>query len=211
VCGTGSAIGARRGNAIWHASFWGEDGGAGTLGRAALRALVRSDLGIDPPVGFTRDALDVIGVPTVEALLHRATRRGAPRTLLAQLAPMLLDAADAGDQVARDIVIGSGRVLGEYARVAVGRVGLAGGTYPLVLAGGVFLHASPLLREEIAAALPEATLVESEFEPVVGALLLGFDGLDRPLDVDALRLSLPHAERFRTLVGGAPIPIATNG
>ena len=211
VCGTGSAIGARRGNAVWHASFWGEDGGAGTLGRAALRALVRSDLGIDPPVGFTEAALTVIGVPTVEALLHEATRRGAPRTLLARLAPMLLDAAEAGDQVARDIVVRSGRVLGEYARVAAGRVGFEGRTYPLVLAGGVFLHPTALLRDEIVAALPEATLVETEFEPVVGALLLGFDRLDGQLDVDALRLSLPHAERFRTLVGGAAMAVTSDG
>jgi N-acetylglucosamine kinase-like BadF-type ATPase len=211
VCGTGSAIGARHGSAVWHASFWGEDGGASTLGRAAQRALVRSDLGIDPPLGFTRAALEVIGVPTVEALLHRVTRRGAPRTLLARLAPVVLDAADAGDPVARDIVLATGRVLGEYARVAARRVGLGETTYPLVVAGGVFQHPSRLFRDEIAAALPEARLVETEFEPVVGALLLGFDRLDGQLDVDALRLSLPHAERFRTLVGGAAMAVTPDG
>jgi hypothetical protein len=59
--------------------------------------------------------------------------------------------------------------------------------------------------------LPEARLVETEFEPVVGALLLGFDRLDGQLDVDALRLSLPHAERFRTLVGGAAIAVTSDG
>jgi N-acetylglucosamine kinase-like BadF-type ATPase len=123
----------------------------------------------------------------------------------------VLDAADTGDPVARDIVVATGRVLGEYAQVAAGRVGLGATTFPLVLAGGVFLHPSRLLRDEIAAALPEATLVESEFEPVVGALLLGFDRLEGPLDVDALRLSLPHAERFRTLVGGARMPITADG
>ncbi len=156
VVGTGSAIGARSGGTTWHASFWGEDGGAGTLGRAALRALVRSDLGLDPPVGFTSRALDVFDVSSVEALLYEATRRGGSRTLLAGLAPTLLDAADAGDPVGRDIVVRVGRVLGEYARLAARRVGLGEGGFPVVLAGGVFRHPSMLIRDEIRSALPGA-------------------------------------------------------
>ncbi len=209
VCGTGSAIGARLGATTWYASYWGEDGGAQTMGKAALRAMVRADLGLDPPVGFTRHALELFDVPSVGALLHRATKRGAPRTMLAALAPTILEEADRGDPVARRIVLDMGRVLGEYARVAAERVGLRDGSFPLVLAGGVFLHPSPLLREAIAGALPGARLVESEFEPVVGALLLAFDQLESRADVDALRRSLPHPERFRTSAGTARLPEAT--
>jgi N-acetylglucosamine kinase-like BadF-type ATPase len=199
VCGTGSAIGARSRGQTWHASFWGEDGGAVTIGRAALRVMMRADLEIDPPVAFTGRALERLEVPTVAALVHRATMRGSSRTLLGALAPIVLDAADAGDPAACEIMTKIGRVLGEYAAVAVRRVGLDTAAFPLVLAGGVFLHRSPILRDEIARAVPGGRLIETEFEPVVGALLLAFDRLEGGVELDRLRESLPHADLFRTL------------
>lgn len=195
VCGTGSAIGARRGETTWHASFWGEDAGALPIGQAALRAIVRSELGIDPPVGFAREALGVLGAASVDSLLHEATRRGTPRTFLADLAPVVLDSADRGDEVAVRVISTAGQLLGEYARVGADRVGLSG-SYPLILAGGVFRHPSPLLRSDVIAALPGAVVATAPLEPIAGALLLAFDRLDARIDFEGLRLSLPAHDAF---------------
>ena len=43
----------------------------------------------------------------------------------------------------------------------------------------------------------------------MGALLLAFDQLESRADVEALRRSLPHPERFRTSAGTARLPEAT--
>jgi N-acetylglucosamine kinase-like BadF-type ATPase len=198
VAGTGSAIGARRHERTWHASFWGEDGGALTIGHAALRAMVRAELALDPPVQFNDAALAALGASSVEDLLHHATRRRATRTMLASLAPVILDAADDGDPIALRIVLAAGQRLAEYAGVAARTVGLGDDPYPLVLAGGVFRHPSPLIRTEIIASLPGARVIDAAFEPVAGALLLGFDALGRRADLDLLRRTLPAHDRFAT-------------
>ena len=50
VCGTSAGIGAKSASGLeWHSSFWQEPEGAEQLGRAALRAVDRSELGLDPP------------------------------------------------------------------------------------------------------------------------------------------------------------------
>ena len=198
VCGTGSAIGARSGDTTWHASFWGEDRGALSIGQSARRAMLRAELGLDPEPGFGEPALAAFGADSVSDLLHQTTRLGAPRTMLAALAPHVLDAAEVGDPVALRIILDAGRTLAEYVGVATRKVGYEHGTYPLVLAGGMFRHPGRVLRSEILAASPGARPVDTGFEPVVGALLLAFDHIhDRP-DLDLLRSSLPPAALFAT-------------
>jgi N-acetylglucosamine kinase-like BadF-type ATPase len=196
VCGTGSSIGARAGGATWHASFWGEDNGAVALGRAGLRAVVRSELGLDPPTDLAPRALAAFEVATVDALLHTVTRRGTATSIVAGLAPVVLEAADAGDAAALGIVTRSGSTLGSYARVAAERVGLDDRPFALVLAGGVFRHPSLVLRGSIASALPRARPIASEFEPAVGALFLAFDGIGRKPDLATLRRTMPPGGFF---------------
>jgi N-acetylglucosamine kinase-like BadF-type ATPase len=196
VCGTGSAIGARSSGKLWHASFWGEDCGALAMGRKTLRAVARSDLGIDPPTSLTASALATFGVPTVAALLHEVTHRGAPSGSVARLVPGLLDAAQEGDRTGRAIVISVGLTLSTYAHVAADKVGLLGTAFELVLAGGVFRHGGSLLAETVAARLPEARSMRAEFEPAVGALLLALDRSGVTFELDALRRTQPSAAFF---------------
>jgi N-acetylglucosamine kinase-like BadF-type ATPase len=198
VCGTGSAIGARWGGNTWHASFWGEDRGALAIGQNARRAMLRAELGLDPAPAFGEQALVAFGADTVTDLLHQTTRLGAPRTRLAALAPLVLDAAEAGDPIALRIIVEAGQTLAEYVGVARRKVGYEAGPYPLVLAGGMFRHPGLILRSEILGASPGAEAVDAGFEPVVGALLLAFDQIGHQPDLDQLRASLPSAALFAT-------------
>ena len=154
-------------------------------------ALVRSDLGeFDPPVGFTEAALRVIGVPTVEACFTKRpaeARREPTCAIGADVARRSRGGRPSGARHRR-----AQRPCPRRVRTRGRRPGRSRRPHlPARSRGRRFLHPTALLRDEIVAALPEATLVETEFEPVVGALLLGFDRLDGQLDVDALRLSLP--------------------
>jgi len=207
ACGTGAAVGARHPDGrIWHSSFWQQVQGADELGSQALRAVYRADLGIDPPTLLTERILATFGARNVEEVLHWMTGRDIPRPKnRRELVRPLFDAADAGDDTARQIIISHGKALGDYAIVAARRAGLLGEPFTLVLTGGVLRHPSPLLRdaliERVRESAPDARAIQSRFEPAVGAVLLALDSMHILADatlLERLESTLPGAEFFAT-------------
>lgn len=205
--GTGAATGARgHDGATWHTSFWQEPQGARELGVKALQAVSRTALGLEPPTVLTERVLDRLGEATVEAALLRATTRGPDRLRdPAILAPVLLDAAEAGDSTAVAIVTGHGASLGRYALAAARRVGIEEGPFDLALMGGVLRHPGALFRSSIADAVvagaPQVRVVNPVLEPAAGALLLAFDAAGLAVEGEierALLDSLPPDTLFET-------------
>ncbi len=209
ACGTGAAIAARAPDGrVWHTSWWQEPQGAHQLGVRALRAVYRADLGIGPPTTLTAAVLRHFEQDTVEEVLHLFTVRGGihpPDARVSLLARALLDAAQAGDPVAREIAHAQGVALGDYALAAARRVGIADLPFTLVLTGGVLRHPEPVLPAALIArvleAAPAATPLYSPFEPVVGALFLALEAAAIPLTdslLNRLRETLPESTVFAT-------------
>jgi len=207
VCGTSAGTAARNSSgAVWHSSYWQESEGAEQLGQKTLRAVYRAELGIDPPTTLTHRVLTHFAASSVEAVLHAQTHRNAGLNIGLQtgrLARALLDEAALGDPTALKIVGEHASSLGDYALAAARRVGLEH-TFPLVTAGGVMRHHSKLLQhhllERVRRDFPDVSLVESRFEPVVGAVLLALDALG-PVSSEVysvLEGSLPPAALFET-------------
>ncbi len=208
VCGTGAATAARAADGrLWHSSFWQVAGGGGAqaLERTALRAIVRAELGLAPPTALTARALARFDLPSVEALLHQRTARAS--TALDQsdgLARVLLDTAAAGDSTACRLVRRHGRGLGDLAVAAARRVGI-GGTFRVVLSGGVVRHPAPLLVAARAARVrrdaPDAWVVLGRREPVAGAVLLALRTAEAPVTAATLATldrTLPPTALFAT-------------
>lgn len=155
VCGTGSATGARGPDgSVWHSSFWQLDArGSTQLGEKMLHAVYLAALGIEPQTTLTARVLDYFGMNTIEEVLHywssRLHRTTRSLQFIRGLAPLILDEAEAGDGVAQQIVTKQGQMLGNIAIVAARRVGLEGTAFPLVLAGSVLKHSSPILVDAI--------------------------------------------------------------
>jgi N-acetylglucosamine kinase-like BadF-type ATPase len=208
VAGTGAATGARGPDgSTWHSSFWQEAQGAHELGISALRAIYRAELGIDPPTSLTRRILEALDAPDVATVLHRQARRDPARWREAHtLAPVLLDAAEAGDRTASDIVLAHGNALAAMALAASRRVGIdPTAPFALALAGGLFRHHGSMLRDalrsSVLAGAPGAREIQPAFEPVTGALLLAFDAAGIPIDdgvLARLRATLPGDALFDT-------------
>lgn len=216
LCGTGAAVGARGpGGRSWHASYWLDTGGSIDLGRKTLELVYRSALGLAAPTTLTGRVLDLFQVETVEDVLHRLTGRETRKLHIRQidrLAPALLDEAHAGDSLARGLVREHGNALGLYANVAARRVGLTDSAFPLVLAGGVLRHPSPLLAdaivEAVRAASPAVQPARAPFEPVVGVLFSALAAAGVQLDTrlaarvtgqfdgGSVREEMPLTERF---------------
>ena len=181
VCGTHGTAGARNvAGDVYHFGFWPDDTGAWALGSKGLAAVLRADLDIGEPTSLTGRALAWWNADSPVELLHALTHLGEPRTPVSEralFAAAVLDEADAGDPVARDIVGSAGRRLGDFARVCAERTAQTGSEFPLVHCGGVMRHPSELLRASILGSVPGAVPVYPAVEPVVGAALLAGDVL----------------------------------
>ncbi|GLV55622.1 N-acetylglucosamine kinase [Dictyobacter sp. S3.2.2.5] len=210
VCGTGATTGARGPDGtIWHASFWQGPQGGVELGAKALNTVVRADLGLEEPTNLTERVLKFFGMGSVEQILHYLTNRdaknhGAPR--IDSLTPILFDEADAGDAVARRVIQQHGQALGDYAIVGARKVGIEHSAYPLVLAGGVLRHSSPLLADAIIKrvrqASPDVQPTRAYYEPIIGVLFGALDISGTPITA-AIRAQLlatqPDSALFDTI------------
>jgi N-acetylglucosamine kinase-like BadF-type ATPase len=172
VVGTYASVAASGPEGIWHSSFWSEPAGAVHLAKAALRASCRADLGTGPSTSLSERMLAASGCSDIEALLHDYTCRDRPpRHAIAKFAPLILDVAEEGDEVARHLVRQQGEAVSRSVLAAVRRVGLEV-PYRLVLAGGLFNHASSLLTVALSEELPDARPVVTTVEPAAGVALM---------------------------------------
>jgi N-acetylglucosamine kinase-like BadF-type ATPase len=193
VSGTYNAVGARHPDGrVFHLGFWPDGAGGRDLGREGLRAVYHAALGMGPETALTERALALYGARDAIGLLYEFTRRdGLAEDEQDRLAPVVLDAADAGDAVARAIVADKGRTLGSQARACAAQVDLPLSGTRIVLTGGVFGHPSERLATATMAELPGAVPIRHGPPPVVGALLLAYDRLGIRLDAAAVAAGLP--------------------
>ncbi len=113
---------------------------------------------------------------------------GGDRSTIAALAPVVVEAAEAGDAVAAAIVEEGAAELVALVRTTVGRLGFApDATVPVSCSGGVFRSAE--VRRAFGARLAASGSYElrpARFSPVVGAALYAAREVGTPLGPDAL-------------------------
>lgn len=153
----------------------GDFGSGSWLGREALRAVLRADDGLAPRTALAEVLAEPVGgASDIQGWL--AQTGPLPRRLAA-LAPFVLDAAEAGDPVAADIVAEGVRLLTASA------VAASASTSDVVVHGGLTDHS--WFRDILGSSLRAAGrhVVSATGDALDGALLL------------ARRTDLPH-ERF---------------
>jgi N-acetylglucosamine kinase-like BadF-type ATPase len=174
VCGTGTAIGARAPEGRhWHVSWLAAPFFTIDLTRVALDAAVRSELGLLPPSVLPERVAAAFGAVDAARAIERVTGR-APRPPRASLGGLLLDCAAEGDELALERITWVARENAAYLRAGALACGLGDPT-PITLAGGVMRHASSLLIDALADALPGAELRRARREPAHGALMAALD------------------------------------
>ncbi|MDG4811256.1 BadF/BadG/BcrA/BcrD ATPase family protein [Micromonospora sp. WMMD1120] len=147
-----------------HGWLLGDAGSGFWLGREAVRRLL-ADLDAGRGLGAlaTTVLTELLGSAeiaprardTVDATIQAVTRR--PPVDLARLAPLVVDAAERGDEVATALISQAAAHLS----TSVSRIRPAGAVTPLVLGGGLLTADTPLaaaVRVEIARHWPDAPL-----------------------------------------------------
>ncbi|GMK42381.1 kinase [Paenibacillus sp. CCS19] len=179
-----------------------EDMGGSALGKSVFFAVCNAHIGIAPPTMLTEAVLRYYGLPSVDELLHQGiTRQLGPFKLLA---PLLFETLRKGDGVARDLVERFGRSVSRYAAAGIRSLDLQDAKTDVVLSGSIFKAKDRTLQAVIAASIaesaPNAEVVDSLYEPVVGAYLMALDvqhGRTFPMRTAALLESAAAAKLLR--------------
>ena len=195
-------------DALGHIS--GDWGGGRGIGTAAHAASVRARDGRGPRTVFEHLVPEHFGLKTPAAVTRALYDGRIPDERLAELAPVVFRGAAMGDAVARGILTRLSTELATMAAALIRRLHLTRFDPEVVLAGSVFHGEDATFYAEIAdgihAVAPRASIVHLTAPPVLGAALLGLDGMSTggatPPDVDArLRIALT-AWRGRRSPGG---------
>jgi len=191
IAGTGSSgYGRTADGHTGKAGGWGaliDDAGGGYwLARQALSAVARATDGRGPSTLLTAEVLAFFSIAHPAEMLGKLYPTPPPRDQLAALAPRVLATAAAGDAVARQLVRDGATELARLAAaLAPGLFGTA--PTPVVLTGGLAQDRvyRPGFAAELARLAPSLHLADTQYTPVVGALLLA-SGTPVPVATSAL-------------------------
>jgi N-acetylglucosamine kinase-like BadF-type ATPase len=189
----------------WHFGYYQDYGGGTTIGREAVRAVLRAEDGRGQATTLTASVLEALGYATPEALLRAQVAGDISKATVAGLCPLVFEAAQSGDSVGVHIIVKQGTALAEYATALIRRFEMQHLAFDLVLSGSVFKGQGSLLTDTIVQRVhcvaPHASIVRPRFEPAVGGLLLAYDALaieTTPEMLHNLAQTVPSAAFFRT-------------
>ena len=163
IVGTGSvALALQNGREIRVGGYGfpvSDEGSGADLGLRAIRCSLRSCDGRIAATNFTRSVMARFANDPFETV---AWADSATATDYAEFAPLVMDHAESGDAIAREIVANAAREIDSLGRRLVAR-----GVSRVALVGGVARRMEPWLAEDV-----RRVLVPSEGDAVDGALIL---------------------------------------
>ncbi|HWW84459.1 MAG TPA: BadF/BadG/BcrA/BcrD ATPase family protein, partial [Vicinamibacterales bacterium] len=183
VAGTGSIVYGRnaRGEAA-RAGGWGhligDEGSGYWLGREALAAIMRAADGRGPATQLKDSVLEYFNATDVSRLPRIVYDRETPHSSVAELGPIVQQAEDAGDVVARRILERAADELALAASSVATNLEMRGDEFTFYLSGGVF-RVVPWLVKEMSRRLievaPRSTVEALDKEPAMGAVWLALE------------------------------------
>lgn len=168
--------------AVGHIS--GDWGGGGHLWQEAMWWAARAEDGRGPDTLLRTALPEHVGLGSMAELIEAVHLGTLPEQRCMELTPVLFAVADAGDQVAGDVVRRQAHEVVALAATAIRRLGVTDAPIDVVLGGGVLTAGHPRLMKEIERRLaleaPHANVRVVEAPPIVGAALLGLERIDAP-------------------------------
>lgn len=159
--------------------FSGDWGGGYSLSQEMIRLVMRAWDGRGRETLLTEMILEALSVDSVENLLTMLYHERIDSRDLLDLVPLLFEAAEAGDEVAQNLVVRMGTEVAVTANAIIRRLSMTEDDVEVVLGGSVFKGRGNLMLNTIARLVnqeaPKAHIVTPHYEPVVGAVLLALE------------------------------------
>jgi N-acetylglucosamine kinase-like BadF-type ATPase len=192
ISGTGSvSCGINRQGKRVYAGGWGpvagDEGSGSWIARRALQAVAQATDERGPKTALAAAACNYFQVSAPEDLSTAIYAPTMTNDRIAGFSKQVIDAARAGDNVGRSILIEAGRELGKTAVTVIRKLRMEGERFQVSFVGGVFsageLVIAPL-REEIARVARKAFIAGPRFSPTLAAGRMAQEQLHRlPLAV----------------------------
>jgi glucosamine kinase len=151
----------------------GDEGSAYDVGRRAIASLLRlRDCGAPLPI-LGDQILAAAGSGSWDDLIESVA--ADPDRVFPRVFPVVVEAADAGEIIARDILLEAAQNLAAIVSNLIRHLKMETESFPLGKTGGVFQHSTLLdakLEETIRIVAPRAKIAALEVTPAVGAARL---------------------------------------
>lgn len=180
ISGTGSiALGVNSRGEKVRSGGWGhllgDEGSGYDIARRGLKAALQGYDGRGPSTAIADKVMQEMYLKKIDDLIPLLYGQGMRPGKLAALYPLILQAAEEGDEVAGKLITRAAQDLAGAAIAVIRKLGMEQETFPVALSGGVFKQ-SPKIREQfrdrLAGLIPGARLIEPKHPPEFGAVLV---------------------------------------
>lgn len=173
-----AAICKKDGKCFVFGDYLGEElQGSIAIAQRGIRAVFDADLGIGHAEKLTELFLRFSGLKTVGSLLRTYIQDSDFRIRIRHVVPEMMALANSGDRAADQIIRQFAEDLCVYLIAGLQKTFLPEESVNIVLAGSVFKgNDNPFIKyltQAIHAAAPNALIMRSRYEPVVGACIMG--------------------------------------
>ena len=208
IAGTGTVAAGRNPagrefRTLGEGAIFGDFGDEFDVSELAVRAVADQYTGRGPSTALSEMLCEHLGAESVAALLERLCRDD-PRIRSPEvqiLTPLVLEATERGDLVARSILERIGQALGEAAGLVATRLEMRDLVFDVVCSGNLFRTPNRYLLDQLELEArreaPNAQLTLLDVPPVVGAALMALELAGPAIGVGAKpRLSSATLKRF---------------
>lgn len=153
--------------------------GGSAIGKAAIKCVFDEETGIGPKTSLTGYVLEYLGIKDVDTLLYKQVNGELKMEDILYLPRLVEKAALEGDTAANDVFRNFAKGVIPYLLSGLRKLGIADARVDVVLSGSIFKCKAPVLldtvKELISKEAAQATIINAEYEPVIGAYLLALD------------------------------------
>lgn len=189
IAGTGSAaFGRDAAGILQRCGGWGylvgDEGSGYYIGRTAVRYALQSYDTILPATVLVDIICKTFDLEAIDQIIPKIYSCAVSRIDIANLAPAVLDAAAQGDAVAMMIIEDAGKSLGKLVETLLHRLNLEAKPVNMCLTGSIFNKREILLPHIMKNLREDVRLVDPQFPPVAGAVLLAFKQANITIDAE---------------------------
>jgi N-acetylglucosamine kinase-like BadF-type ATPase len=177
--------------------------GATAISTRSIEAVFDSDLGMVPETKLTPLFFDFTKTNNIHDLMEKYITSGFLSEKIARLVPKIIEIAEDGDEVAKDVLDSFSDDLCAIFIAAMKKMGMQDLSYDVVLAGSVFSGHENCLTlmcaEKISRRATNVNIVNAIYEPVVGACIKGIIEKTGGVDARTVQAVTDSAKRFDLL------------
>lgn len=185
IAGTGSAVFGQREdgkNAVASGMgyYLGDEGSATWIAQKGFRAVYQANDGRAEPTALTELILQHYDCKNLTQLLDQVYGDVYSRSQLAGASKLVFLAAQKGDAVSINILEAAGNELGRAVGAVLRSLERSDAEFPIAPVGGVFSSGKLVTRpmmSTVHAVNQQARLIQAEFVPVIGAVILALEAL----------------------------------